>query len=156
MTKKINENIPYIRFKPKGERLTDEAWAEIVDAWENGLSDREAAFRASKYSRFYITEAKLKEIVASHSEVADLRDFLRTELVSAAKLNISKSISEGSISTSKWYLERKAADEFSSKASVAFEGEVVGLTMEEKQREIAKLLDSFDRPNGENTDDTTG
>lgn len=149
-------DIPYIGFKPRGRKLTDEAWGEIVTSWENGLSDREAAFRASKYNRSYITEADLKEIVASCTEVADLRDFLRSELVSAAKLNISDSIKEGSISTSKWYLERKAADEFSSKASLAFEGAVVGLTMEEKQKEIDKLLESFGNADGENTDDTTG
>lgn len=133
--------VPYKQIKPKG--LSDKAWAEIVYAWENGLSDREASFRACRDGDTYITEAQLKEIVESSAEVSGLRDFLRSALVSQAKLNISDSINEGNVSTAKWYLERRAPEEFSSKQAVAFEGAVVGLTMEEKQKELDKLLESF-------------
>lgn len=135
------QKTPYAKIKPKG--LPDAAWREIISSWENGLSDREASFRASRDSGIYVTEAELKELVASSPEIASLRDFLKSDIVSNAKLNIADSIREGSVSTSKWYLERKAADEFSTKAAVAFEGAVVGLTMEEKQKEIDKLLESF-------------
>ena len=68
---------------------------------------------------------------------------MQNDILSQAKLNIADNIREGNVSTSKWYLERKAPDEFSSKAAVAFEGAVVGLTMEEKQAEIDKLLENF-------------
>ena len=34
-------------------------------------------------------------------------------------------------------------EEFSTKAAVAFEGAVVGLSMEEKQAELDKLFESF-------------
>lgn len=132
---------PYLQLKPKG--LDNRAWKEIITAWENGLSDREASFRASRDSEVYITENDIKEIVASSPEIASLRDFLMTDIVSKAKMNIADNIRQGNISTSKWYLERKAADEFSSKAAVAFEGAVIGLTMEEKQKEIDKLLEDF-------------
>lgn len=131
----------YSSLRPKG--INEAAWREILDAWENGLSDREASFRASKDSGIYITEAELKEIVASSPEISGLRDFLRSDIVSNAKLNIAESIREGSVSTSKWYLERKAAEEFSTKASVAFEGAAIAVTMEEKQRAIDELLESF-------------
>ena len=50
--------IPYRKLKPHG--LSDNAWAEIVYAWENGLSDREASFRACRDGDTYITEAELK------------------------------------------------------------------------------------------------
>lgn len=133
--------IPYLKLKPDG--MPQKAWKEIVTAWENGLSDREASFRASRDSGIYITESEIKEMVASSPEIASLRDFLMTDIVSRAKVNIADNIRQGNISTSKWYLERKAADEFSSKAAVAFEGAVVGLTMEEKQAEIDKLLEGF-------------
>lgn len=133
--------IPYRKLKPHG--ISDNAWAEIVYAWENGLSDREASFRACRDGDTYITEAELKEIVESSAEISGLRDFLRSALVSQAKLNISESINQGNVSTAKWYLERRAPEEFSSKQAVAFEGAVVGLTMEEKQKELDKLLESF-------------
>lgn len=131
----------YYKLKPRG--LKGETWQQIVLAWKNGLSDREAAFRASEDTGQYLTEKDVKEIVANSAEIAALRDYLMNDIVSQAKLNIADNIREGNVSTSKWYLERKAPDEFSSKAAVAFEGAVIGLTMEEKQAEIDKLLESF-------------
>lgn len=145
-----NKKVPYKAIKPKG--MPDKAWTEIITAWENGLSDREASFRASREADVYITETELKELVASDPRIADIRDFLHTDIVSQAKLNIAQSLREGSVSTSKWYLERKAADEFSTKAAVAFEGAVVELTMEEKQKEIDKLLEDFGGVTEDKTD----
>ena len=133
--------IPYIGLKPK--ELSKKAWKEVVLAWENGLSDREASFRASRDSDTYITEAEIKEIVATHPEVSSLRDFLLSNIVSQAKLNIAESINEGSVSTAKWYLERKAADEFSTRAAVAFEGATIAVTMEEKQRAMDEFLEKI-------------
>lgn len=135
------QKTPYSSLRPKS--INEAAWREIISAWENGLSDREASFRASRDSGIHVTESELKELVATNPQVSGLRDFLLSDIVSNAKLNIADSIREGSVSTSKWYLERKAADEFSTKAAVAFEGAVVGLTMEEKQKEIDKLLEDF-------------
>lgn len=135
------EKPTYLAYKPVD--MPDEAWSAIIEAWENGLSDREASLRAARDSGIFLTEAQLKEIVAKSPEISSLRDFLRCELVSQAKLNIANSMREGSVSTAKWYLERKVPEEFSTKAAVAFEGAVVGLTMEEKQAELDKLLESF-------------
>ena len=133
--------IRYAAYKP--ENLNDEAWEAIIDAWENGLSDREASLRAARDSGMFITEAQIKEMVAKSPEIASLREYLRCEIVSRAKLNIANSINEGSVATAKWYLERKVPEEFSTKAAVAFEGAVVGLSMEEKQAELDKLLNKF-------------
>ena len=144
----------YTALRPKG--INEHAWREIISAWENGLSDREASFRASRDSGIYITEAQLKEIVAENPEISGLRDFLRSDIVSNAKLNIAESIREGSVATSKWYLERKASEEFSSKASVAFEGAMVTVTMEEKQKAIDELLESFGKPKAEDGENTDG
>lgn len=148
-----SKKVPYKALKPNW--ISDKAWTEIIIAWENGLSDREASFRASRDGDVFITEAELKEIVASDSRIADIRDFLHTEIVAQAKLNIAESLREGSVATSKWYLERKAPDEFSSKASVAFEGAVVGLTMEEKQKELDQLLSDFGGVVEDKTEDKT-
>lgn len=145
------QKTPYSGFRPK--HINEAAWREIVSSWEDGLSDREAAFRASRDSGIYITETELKELVASDENVSALKDFLQSDVISMAKKNIAGSIREGNVSTSKWLLERKAPNEYSTKASVAFEGAVVGLTMEEKQAELDKLLDDFsfgeDKTDGE-------
>lgn len=131
----------YLAYKP--EDMPVEAWEEILSSWENGLSDREASFRASRDNNFYITEAQIREIYENDVRVADLRDFLRTDLVSQAKLNIAKSIREGSVSTTKWFLERKAPEEYSSKSAVAFEGAVVAVSMDEKEAEMDKFLEGL-------------
>ena len=133
--------VPFLKLKPRGLKIV--TWQIILNAWENGLSDREAAFLASKDGNAYVTEEDVKGWLAENADIASLKDFLQSDLLSNAKLNIADNIREGNVATSKWYLERKAPDEFSSKAAVAFEGAVVGLTMEEKQAEIDKLLEGF-------------
>lgn len=153
---KREEKPQYMAYKPKD--MPDEAWRAIIEAWENGLSDREASIRAARDSDIYLTEAQLKEIIDSSPEIATLREFLRSELVAQAKLNIAESMRAGSVSTAKWFLERRVPEEFSTKSAVAFEGAVIGLSMEEKQAELDKLLDNFgfedekDSTNGENID----
>lgn len=141
---------PYSGLRPKG--MKEAVWREIVSAWENGLSDREAAFRASRDSNVHITEAEIREIVETNPNVSGLKDFLQSDIVSRAKLNIADSIKEGNISTSKWYLERKAADEFSTKAAIAFDGAVIGATMEEKEEKFNELLESFGKQAEESPD----
>lgn len=133
--------VPFLKLKPRGLKIV--TWQIILNAWENGLSDREAAFLASKDGNAYVTEEDVKGWLAENADIASLKDFLQSDLLSNAKLNIADNIRDGNVATSKWYLERKAPDEFSSKAAVAFEGAVVGLTMEEKQAEIDKLLEGF-------------
>lgn len=135
------QKTPYSAYRPKW--INEAAWREIISSWEDGLSDREAAFRASRDNDIYITEKELQELVATDENVSGLREFLQSDVVSMAKKNIAGSIRQGNVSTSKWLLERKAPNEYSTKASVAFEGAVVGLTMEEKQAEMDKFLDDF-------------
>lgn len=134
----------YARLRPKDCGINEAAWREIISAWENGLSDREAAFRACRDSNLHITEAQVKRMVKNYPEVASLKEFLQADVISRAKLNIADNIREGNISTSKWYLERKAADEFSSKAAVALDGAVVELSVEEKKAEMDEFLKRFD------------
>lgn len=135
------QKTPYTAYRPK--HINEAAWREIISSWEDGLSDREAAFRASRDSGIYITEAELKELVAENPEISSLRDFLQSDILSMSKKNIAQSIREGSVSTSKWLLERKAANEYSTKAAVAFEGAAIAVTMEEKEAELQKLINDF-------------
>lgn len=146
--------VPFLKLKPRGLKIV--TWQIILNAWENGLSDREAAFLASKDGTAYVTEEDVKGWLAENADIASLKDFLQSDLLSNAKLNIADNIRDGNVATSKWYLERKAPDEFSSKAAVAFEGAVVGLTMEEKQAEIDKLLEGFGVGSKEGESDGSG
>lgn len=149
-----SKKVPYKAIKP--DWMTDHAWTEIITAWENGLSDREASFRASRDGEVYITETELKELVASDPRIADIRDFLHTDIVAQAKLNIAESLREGSVATAKWYLERKASDEFSSKASVAFDATVVEVSMEDKQKKLEEALENFISGTEEDTEGDNG
>lgn len=134
--------VPYKRFKPKG--MPYRVWEAIVTAWENGLSDREASFRASRDSDVYVTEQEIKEMCAGNPRIAQLKDFLHADITSRAKLNIVDEIREGNAAMSKWYLERKAPEEFSTKAAVSFENAVVELTMAEKQEAMEDFMSQFD------------
>lgn len=135
------KNIPFRALKPSD--ISDVQWREIIDAWQNGLSDREAAFRASKISGKLVTEARIKQLIAESEDVTFIRDCSHSEILSKAKLNIKKSVEAGNVSTSKWLLERKAPEEYSSKAAVAFEGAVASLSMAEKQEEMAAFMEQF-------------
>ena len=64
-----------------------------------------------------------------------------------AKLNVSQAIRAGKTKVAQWYLERKASDEFSTKSAVAFEGAVVELSLEDKEKALKELVETFD--NGE-------
>lgn len=128
----------------KPSEVTSEQWEEVIDAWTNGLSDREAAFRASKKTGVLLTEAKLKAYVSESEGIGFIRDCLHNELLSKAKLNIKDSIERGNISTSKWFLERKAPNEFSSKSAVAFEGTVAELSIDEKKKQMDEFMEQFD------------
>lgn len=139
--------VPYRGMCPKDVR--PKVWKSVVEAWQNGLSDREAAFFASKDSDIAIKESDIKRWMKENPDIAELKDHLQTELLSISKLNVREAIENGDIRTSKWYLERKAAEEFSTKSAVAFEGAVVDLTIEEKERRMKEFMKQFGVQDGE-------
>ena len=128
------------KLKPK--KLNDAAWEAIIEAWENGLSDREASFRASKISGQDITADDLRQWCKDDPELGELRANLQSELLSEAKLTVADALRGKDTRTARWYLERKAADEFSTKQAVAFEGAVVELSLEEKERRLQELVEN--------------
>lgn len=133
----------YMAFeKLKPKKLNDAAWGAIIEAWENGLSDREASFRASKISGQDITADELRQWCKDDPELGELRANLQSELLSEAKLTVADALRGKDTRTARWYLERKAADEFSTKQAVAFEGAVVELSLEEKERRLQELVEN--------------
>lgn len=141
----------FIEQKPK--HINDATWEAVVEAWENGLSDREAAFRASKLGFDSIKAKDIQEWCQSDAELAELRANLLNDLLSSAKLTIAEDLrdtnSRERVKTARWYLERKAADEFSTKQAVAFEGAVVELSLEEKEKALKDLMAEFHSSDGE-------
>lgn len=137
---------PFMSLKPKD--INNAAWRLVIESWENGLSDREAAFRASRRSCSYVSESHIKQWIKDNPAIGELKERLQSDLLSEAKLTISDSIRHGDVRTAKWYLERKAANEFSTKAAIAFEGAAVELTLEEKERKMQEFMEGFGGENG--------
>lgn len=133
--------VPFSDRKPKN--VSDEVWTSVVQAWENGLSDREAALITTKETGELVKASDLALWKKNDPEVGELQAFLEVYLRAKAKLNVKSDIEAGRSKTSTWYLERKAADEFSTKSAVAFEGAVVELTLEEKEKALKELVETF-------------
>ena len=142
------QKTPYARLKPK--RIKDATWRAVIEAWENGLSDREAAFRASRREDTDdITAEDIRIWCKDDPEIGELRANLISDLLSSAKLTVADAVKEGDVKTAKWYLERKAADEFSTKQAVAFEGAVIELSLEDKEKALKEMVEKFESGDGE-------
>ena len=126
----------------KPNEVSDKAWKAIIEAWENGLSDREAAFRASKVGE-YITAKDIKSWIAKNPEIGELKANFEAELRGVAKDTVADSLRDGDIKTAKWYLERKAADEFSTKAAIEFEN-AVPVSLEDKEQALKQMIENFE------------
>ena len=135
------KKVPYKNLKPKN--TDDEVWTSVVKAWENGLSDREAALLASRDTETMLKASDIAKWKKDNPDIAELQAFLEVAVRTDAKLNISEAIRAGKTKVAQWYLERKAADEFSTKSAVAFEGAVVELSLEEKEKALKDLVEQF-------------
>lgn len=138
-------NQAFLNKKPK--KVAADVWELVVEAWENGLSDNEAAFRVQKLLGKDLKAKEIREWCKDYPEVGELRVSLQNDLLSSAKLTIADTLrnpeSKEQVKTARWYLERKAADEFSTKSAVAFEGAVVELSLEEKEQMLKQKMDEF-------------
>lgn len=135
------KKIPYKNLKPKN--VDDEVWTRVAKAWENGLSDREAALLVSRDTETVFKASDIAKWKKDNPDIAELQAFLEVAVRTDAKLNISEAIRAGKTKVAQWYLERKAADEFSTKSAVAFEGAVVELSLEEKEKALKDLVEQF-------------
>lgn len=137
----MGAKVPYKGFKPK--KVTDSVWRAVIKAWENGLSDREAAFRASKETDEMVTASEIKQWKKEDPQISELCEMLKDDIKATAKINAKKLLDAGDDKTTRWYLEHKCPEEFSTKSAVAFEGAVVELSLEEKEKALKNLVESF-------------
>ena len=141
----MSKTLPYAGFKPK--KVKDEVWRAVISAWENGLTDREAAFRASKYTDTPLTADDIRAWKKENPQISELCEMLKDDIKATAKTNVKKFLDAGDDKMSRWYLEHKCPEEFSTKSAVAFEGAVIELSLEEKEKALKDLVETFS--NGE-------
>lgn len=131
----------YMGFKP--DKVDADVWSAVIQAWENGLSDREAAFRASKHSEKLITPDEIKKWKSGNAKIAELCEMLKDDIKATAKTNAKKLLDAGDDKMTRWYLEHKCPEEFSTKSAVAFEGAVIELSLEDKEQALKEIWDKF-------------
>ena len=140
----MENKVPYIEYKPKD--MSDEVWLTVIEAWENGFSDRETAIYILKVHNKMYTPSEIKKMRTESRDRAELCEMLKDILKVYAKKNVSGSLRIGdkeSGKNSRWYLEHKCPEEFSTKSAVAFEGAVVQLSLEEKEKALKEMVENF-------------
>lgn len=100
--------------------ITQELLKKLEELFAKGLTDREAALLAD------ITPQTLYNYCAAHPDFLERKELLKEQVKTRAKLNVAEAIENRDIEISKWYLERRAKDEFSTKQEIQAEarGEV--------------------------------
>lgn len=116
--------------------MTKDMLQKLELAFLKGLSDRQACHFAD------ISLQTLYNYCNKHPEYFERKEQLKLNPTIQAKLNVAEGIESGDVELSKWYLERKAKDEFSTKQEVGLSGEVnnplSGLTTEELKKLLKK------------------
>ena len=142
------QKMRFAKLKPSG--IKDATWRYLVEAWENGLSDREAAFYVSKHEDAdEITVEDIQKWMLDNPEIKELKVCLHSDLLSSAKITVADALRDSDVKTAKWYLERKAADEFSTKQAVAFEGAVIEVSLEDKDKALREMVNKFESEGAE-------
>ena len=116
--------------------ITENALRKLEEAFSVGATDLEACFLVN------ISKTSLYEYQKKNLEFMERKEALKSMLKYRAKVNISKEIEKGNLETSKWYLERKAKEEFSSRQDLnhGITEEVKTLFTEEQIRAIAERI----------------
>lgn len=97
--------------------MTPETVKVLEDGFLMGLNDSEACLYAG------ISKQTLYNYQHKHPEYVDRKEHLKDNIRMRAKLNVARSIESSDVTDSKWYLERKARDEFSLKQEVNLGGQ---------------------------------
>ncbi len=92
--------------------MTNDVIGKLEELFAKGLSDREACLIAD------IHPSTLYDYCNINPEFAERKELLKEQIKTRAKLNVAEAINNNDIDMSKWYLERKAKDEFSTKQEI--------------------------------------
>lgn len=127
------------------EKNREEALAVLKRCWANGASDKEACQVAGIHYNTLQNwlHGRTEDGGGKVEGLIEERDLLKTKPTYTARKNIVNAIDEGDIDTSKWYLERKQPDEFSTKNKQDIDITSGGKSIEEKEKEILEALASI-------------
>jgi hypothetical protein len=93
-------------------KMTDEVIGKLEILFAKGLTDREACLLAN------IHPSTLYDYCNANEEFAERKEALKQHPTAKARLNIIEAIEKGDEDMSKWWLERKAKEEFSTKQTI--------------------------------------
>ena len=93
--------------------MTKDVLDKLELLFAKGLTDREACLIAD------INPATLYNYCNEHPDFLERKELLKEQIKTQAKLNVAEAIEKKDIDMSKWYLERKAKDEFSTKQEIS-------------------------------------
>lgn len=96
-------------------KMTDDVLAKLEQAFMDGHTDEEACLIAE------IDHSTLYRYCQQEPDFARKKELLKNHPKLKARRNIIQQINEGNVELSKWYLERKAREEFSIKQEVTNE-----------------------------------
>lgn len=96
--------------------MTEEVLQKLEYAFMRGLTDVEACLYAD------IATSTLYNYCKENPEFLERKEELKQHPTAKARLNITEAIENGNEDISKWWLERKVKDEFSTKQTI--DGEV--------------------------------
>jgi hypothetical protein len=92
--------------------MTEEMVEKLEMLFAKGLSDREACLIAD------INPQTLYNYCNDNPEFFERKELLKEQVKTKAKLNVAEAINNNDVDLSKWYLERKSKDEFSTKQEI--------------------------------------
>ena len=92
--------------------MTPETVKKLEEGFLKGLTDAQCCLFVG------ISKQALYDYCNAHPEFTDRKELLKQQPSIRAKLNIVESIDSGDADVSKWYLERKNKDEFSTKQQI--------------------------------------
>ena len=114
--------------------MTSEVIKKLEIGFAKGLTDAECSDFAG------ISPATLYNYCNENPEFFEKKELLKHRPKINAKFNVAEAIEKGDVDLSKWYLERKAKDEFSTKQDVALSGSVNNPMSELTTEELKKLI----------------
>lgn len=122
----------------QGQQKT-KIYRKLRKAWISGMPDRKAALYAG------IPPEDLKELLRMDPKLVLTRNSAMArnlDVEVAARMNVNKAVSEGSVDSSKWLLERKVPEEFSTKGQISVQADDFA-TIEDKKAQLEKMMEKF-------------
>lgn len=93
--------------------MTEETIQKLEYAFMRGLTDLEACLYAD------ISKSTLYNYCEENPDFMDRKEELKKHPTAKAKLNVFEALENKDVDVSKWYLERRAKDEFSAKQEIS-------------------------------------